>query len=183
MASSRVGSRIRARIGPRLPRVLGTEFASIRSIIGIRKLRVLPVPVEAVARISAPSRAGGIALAWTGVGVINPALLRRFFSESEILKSLNRTSLRTGARVEFAVALLSVWGVSTCGSRVAVVKYGPLGSWRDSTNECRGAEAPWILISALLSVIEALLLRGETCPLTGLPARATSAASNFFEGR
>jgi hypothetical protein len=38
-----------------------------------------------------------------------------------------------------------------------------------------------ILNSALLSVIEALLLHGETCPVTGLPARATSAASNFFE--
>lgn len=41
--------------------------------------------------------------------------------------------------------------------------------------------APWILISALLSVIEALLLHGETCPVTGLPARATSAASDFLE--
>jgi hypothetical protein len=40
-----------------------------------------------------------------------------------------------------------------------------------------------IQISALLSIIEALLLRGETCPVTGLPARATSAASDFFEGR
>jgi len=37
--------------------------------------------------------------------------------------------------------------------------------------------------SALLSMIEALLLHGETCPVTGLPARATSAASEFFKGR
>jgi hypothetical protein len=42
-------------------------------------------------------------------------------------------------------------------------------------------EAPWILNSALLSVIEALLLHGETCPVTGLPARATSAASDFLK--
>jgi len=33
----------------------------------------------------------------------------------------------------------------------------------------------------LLSVIEALLLHGETCPVTGLPARATSAASDFLK--
>ena len=53
------------------------------------------------------------------------------------------------------------------------------GECERSANKCRGAEAPWILNSALLSVIEALLLRGETCPVTGLPARATSAASDF----
>jgi hypothetical protein len=34
----------------------------------------------------------------------------------------------------------------------------------------------------LLSIVEALLLHGETRPLTGLPARATSAASNVREG-
>ena len=38
-----------------------------------------------------------------------------------------------------------------------------------------------IQISALLSIIEALLLRGETCPVTGLPARATSAPSSLFQ--
>ena len=52
-----------ARMGPRLPFVLGTDVASMRWIIGIRKLRVLPVPVEAVARMSLPSSAGGIAFA------------------------------------------------------------------------------------------------------------------------
>jgi hypothetical protein len=36
--------------------------------------------------------------------------------------------------------------------------------------------------SALLVVCEALLLHGETRPLTGLPARATSAASKQKEG-
>src|SRR5438309_9326168 len=92
MASSRVGNRMRARMGPRLPLVLGTEVASMRWIIGMRKLRVLPVPVEAVARMSLPPRAGGMALAWTGVGVVKPALVRRFFSESEMLKSVKRTS-------------------------------------------------------------------------------------------
>src|ERR1700749_1508982 len=83
---------MRARIGPRLPLVLGAEVASRRWIIGIRKLRVLPVPVEAVARMSLPSRAGGMALAWTGVGVVKPALVRRLFRESEMLKSVKRMS-------------------------------------------------------------------------------------------
>ncbi len=51
----------------------------MRSIIGIRKLSVLPVPVEAVARMSSPSSAGGIAFACTGVGVLKPpAASRRF---------------------------------------------------------------------------------------------------------
>jgi hypothetical protein len=58
------------------------------SIIGIRKLSVLPVPVEAVARMSAPSSAGGIAFACTGVGVLKPAALSRLFRPSEMLKSL-----------------------------------------------------------------------------------------------
>ncbi len=34
----------------------------------------------------------------------------------------------------------------------------------------------------LLSIVEALLLHGETCPMTSLPARATSAASKLREG-
>jgi len=33
----------------------------------------------------------------------------------------------------------------------------------------------------LLSLIEALLLHGETRPMTGLPARATSATSSLRE--
>src|SRR5260370_35648370 len=90
MASSRVGSRMRARMGPRLRLVLGTEVASRRGIIGTRKLRVLPVPVEAVARMSLPSRAGGMALAWTGAGVVKPALVRRIFIETEEVKSEER---------------------------------------------------------------------------------------------
>ncbi len=109
MASSRVGSRMRARMGPRLPLVLGTEFASMRWIIGMRKLRVLPVPVEAVARMSAPSSAGGMALAWTGVGRVKPALVRRFFRESEMLKSVKRTSLTSERPEDFAAACAG-WG-------------------------------------------------------------------------
>jgi len=82
--------------------VLGTEFASMRWIIGMRKLSVLPVPVEAVARMSAPSSAGGIALACTGVGLVKPAADRRFFSESEMLKSVKRTSSTSGRPVILA---------------------------------------------------------------------------------
>src|ERR1700688_4629404 len=107
MASSRVGNRMSARMGARLPLVLGTEVASRRWIIGTRKRRVLPVPVEAVARMSLPSRAGGMALAWTGVGVVKPALVRRFLSESEMLKSVKRTSLTRGRPAGFAAAELA----------------------------------------------------------------------------
>src|SRR5579875_2080266 len=88
MASSRVGSRIRARTGFFLPRTEGSEISSRRSIIGTRKLRVLPVPVEAVARMSSPSSAGGIAPACTGVGVTKPAVARRCFSSGEMAKSV-----------------------------------------------------------------------------------------------
>src|SRR5580698_6690346 len=109
MASSRVGKRMSARMGPRLPLVLGTEVASIRWIIGMRKLSVLPVPVEAVARISLPSRAGGMALAWTGVGVVKPALVRRLLSESEMLKSVKRMSPTRERVAGFVVAVLW-WG-------------------------------------------------------------------------
>src|SRR5882757_11583438 len=129
MASSRVGSRMRARMGPRLPLVLGTEVASIRWIIGIRKLRVLPVPVEAVARMSLPSRAGGMALAWTGVGMTKPALARRDFRESEISKSLKRTS-STRERPFGLTATGEAWSVAVCCSvcsRVAEFKIIPYG--------------------------------------------------------
>src|ERR1700712_5506841 len=95
MASSRVGRRMSERIEPRLPLVEGEEVESIFMIIGIRKLRVLPVPVEAVARMSAPSSAGGIAPAWTGVGITKFAAARRCLSESEILKSLKWTALES----------------------------------------------------------------------------------------
>jgi hypothetical protein len=66
--------------------VEGLEISSRRSIMGTRKLRVFPVPVEAVARMSSPSSAGGMAPACTGVGWVKPAAERRAFSESEISK-------------------------------------------------------------------------------------------------
>jgi hypothetical protein len=64
IASSRVGTRTSAPIP--FPGSL-----SRRSITGIRKASVLPVPVCAVARTSLPVSAGGIAASWTGVGVVN----------------------------------------------------------------------------------------------------------------
>src|ERR1700688_2356916 len=146
MASSRVGSRISERIGPRLPRVLGTEVASMRSIIGIRKLSVLPVPVEAVARMSEPSSAGGMAFACTGVGLEKPAVESRFFSESEIFMWLKRTSSTAGTLpawlwfgawlglwFAFWLAIRFVfWGVTeaSVGSSVAVVKIFLIGRLR-----------------------------------------------------
>src|ERR1700712_5396975 len=129
MASSRVGNRMSARMGPRLPLVLGTEVASMRWIIGIRKLRVLPVPVDAVARMSLPSSAGGMAFACTGVGFTKPAWERRDFRESEMLKSVKRTSVASGRLVDFPVTV-AVWLVAVCcsvGSRIAEVKIGPYG--------------------------------------------------------
>jgi len=60
-----------------LPLVLGTEPRVHALIIGMRKLRVLPVPVEAVARMSLPSMRAG--WPWPGpeFGVMKPALVRR----------------------------------------------------------------------------------------------------------
>src|ERR1700712_3791702 len=95
MASSRVGRRMSERIGPRLPLVEGEEVESIFMIIGIRKLRVLPVPVEAVARMSAPSSAGGIAPACTGVGITKFAAARRCLSGAGRLKWLSGTALES----------------------------------------------------------------------------------------
>src|SRR5258708_35657014 len=95
--------------------------------MGIRKRRVLPGPVEAVARMSLPSRAGGMALAWTGVGVTKPALARRDFRESEMSKSLKRTSPTRGRPFGLA-ARGEAWIVAACcyaGSKVAEVKMIP----------------------------------------------------------
>ena len=83
----------------------GSGLASMRSIMGMRKLRVLPVPVEAVARMSSPSSAGGMALACTGVGVMKPAAVRRSFSQSEMLKSLKWTFFRKGRWVRGSVSI------------------------------------------------------------------------------
>ena len=64
MASSRVGNRTSAVV------LRDCSRCSI-SMIGIRKASVLPVPVCAVPITSLPSRAGEIAAAWMGVGVMN----------------------------------------------------------------------------------------------------------------
>src|SRR5277367_2925386 len=62
----------------------------------MRKLRVLPVPDWAVARMSRPSRAGGIAATCTGVGVTNFALANCCLSEAERLKLENWFTLSFG---------------------------------------------------------------------------------------
>ena len=71
----------------------------MRSMSGMRKLRVLPVPVWAVARTSRPSRAGGMAPAWTGVGVMKFALAICCCRAGERLRSEN----------EFQLILSSGW--------------------------------------------------------------------------
>ena len=43
--------------------------------IGNRKAAVLPLPVMAQARMSRPSRAGGMASSWIGVGRVKPSSL------------------------------------------------------------------------------------------------------------
>src|SRR6266851_1543205 len=77
MASSRVGTSTSAAIPGELRR---RSFSST----GIRNARVLPVPVCAVASTSLPSRACGIAAAWTGVGVKKRADDSRSFTYVEI---------------------------------------------------------------------------------------------------
>ena len=93
------------RMGPRLPLTAGMGLASMCSIMGTRKLSVLPVPVAAVARMSAPSSAGGMALACTGVGVMKPAALRQRFNAPEILKSLKWTFFRKGRWVAGSISI------------------------------------------------------------------------------
>src|SRR5665213_1321247 len=81
MASSRVGLRIRTFI------VLVRGTAARASITGIENARVLPVPVCAVATTSRPSMSGGMACAWTGVGVTNSFLSRLFRNAEQRLSS------------------------------------------------------------------------------------------------
>jgi hypothetical protein len=51
--------------------------------------------------------------------------------------------------------------------------------YSESTKKCSGAQAPHFqMVSIAIVFFEALLLHGETRPLTCLPARATSAASS-----
>ena len=130
--------------------------------------------------------------------VVKPALVRRFFSESEMLKSVKRTSLtrERPAWLERPGLVLGRlgWLLSVGGSGFAVRSVPKLQSSKFFLSECpvfgavierhRNAgvpQAPWISISQhCLSFIEALLLHGETRPLTCLPARATSAASKSW---
>lgn len=58
-------------------------------MIGIRKASVLPVPVCAVASTSLPSSAGGIADAWTGVGVVKCECASFCWSPADRGMSLN----------------------------------------------------------------------------------------------
>src|SRR5436190_6667332 len=81
MASSRVGLRIRTFI------VFVRGTAARASITGIANARVLPVPVCAVATTSRPSMSGGMACAWTGVGVTNSFLSRLFRNAEQSLSS------------------------------------------------------------------------------------------------
>jgi len=83
-------------------------LAARRSITGIRNARVFPVPVCAVATTSLPCRAGGIASAWTGVGVrkfaaaslcCNPA--DRENSENVLMRIVSALSLPEGHRARY----------------------------------------------------------------------------------
>ena len=97
----------------------------MRSIMGMRKLRVLPVPVEAVARMSLPSSAGGMAPAWTGVGSHEAgggeAVLQRVrdveVGEADVVA-------RRGGVIVTAMGAAAA-SVSQSDSRVAVVKSFP----------------------------------------------------------
>src|SRR5262249_27016879 len=58
--------------------------------MGSKKASVLPVPVCAVARMSLPLRAGGMAWAWTVVGLTNSWVESRSCREAEIGNWVNR---------------------------------------------------------------------------------------------
>src|SRR5665213_1359293 len=118
MASSRVGLRIRTFI------VLVRGTATRASITGIENARVLPVPVCAVATTSRPSMSGGMACAWTGVGVTNSFLSRLFRNAEQRLSSEKccihcvRFSLRrTGTLSVFRIAALGNTRASKRGVR------------------------------------------------------------------
>src|SRR5580698_2204666 len=112
MASSRVGLRIRTFI----VLVRGTEARA--SINGMENAKVLPVPVCAVATTSRPSRSGGMACAWTGVGVTNSFFSRLFRNAEQRLSSekccINcvRFYLR---RTGTLSVLVSAFRIAACG--------------------------------------------------------------------
>ena len=82
-------------------------------IRGSVKLAVLPVPVWAIPRTSRPSRAGGIAPAWMGVGLSYPA---------------STTALSTlGARFRSENFVMYVRMLRTISSPAAAIYVGPHG--------------------------------------------------------
>ena len=74
LASSRVGARTSTR-GVAAP---FSGSSAVRVSAGSMKAAVLPVPVSAVARMSRPWSAGGMAASWTGVGVVYSNASRAF---------------------------------------------------------------------------------------------------------
>src|SRR5690606_36196211 len=82
-ASSRVGQ---------ITRVYSPSRSICLSSAGIRNAPVLPVPVWAIPTTSLPSRAGGIALAWIGVGAFQPRSRIPARSAGADVSSSNRIS-------------------------------------------------------------------------------------------
>src|SRR6202021_117109 len=78
-----------------------------------RKLRVLPVPVCAVANTARPSSAGGIAPTCTGVSVTKFALARRCLSAAEMGNAENSFKIKS-----LASGLLMRPGVLFIASRL-----------------------------------------------------------------
>jgi hypothetical protein len=72
-ASSRVGARISARVVIGLAR---PDSSAMPARIGKPNAAVLPEPVWAMPMMSRRCSCGGMAFAWIGVGVSNPAAVR-----------------------------------------------------------------------------------------------------------
>ncbi|KYF81287.1 hypothetical protein BE18_40570 [Sorangium cellulosum] len=84
-ASSRVG----VSTSTRSPRWVGAPLCARRCRIGKANAAVLPVPVCAHPRTSLPSRIGGMACCWIGVGVLYPSASMARSSGSMSLRSAN----------------------------------------------------------------------------------------------
>jgi hypothetical protein len=136
MASSRVGSRMRAPICTRscLPCTFCVRSAFCRrSMMGSMKLRVLPVPVCAVARTSRPSRAGGIANACTGVGTTKFNAARRFCSSGVRGNSLNNFNLGFLCIAGYTSSVAAMCDMRCSpGIRSCVIPVGTVGAARYS---------------------------------------------------
>src|SRR5580700_6028047 len=154
MASSRVGQRIRTFI------VLVRGTAARASITGIENAKVLPVPVCAVATTSRPSMSGGMACAWTGVGVTNSYLSRLFRNAEQRLNSENccincvRFILRrTGTLSVFRIAGLTKYTRLETHAQLHQVRGNLLDTvaalrtfiaQNKSTGEMSGLDFPWL---------------------------------------